>query len=335
MHKRKSFSLASLAVVLLAFVLVGCAGGAQPGGDAAAGSQSVTEVRVGSLKGPTSIGLASFMDRAAGGGTANAYSFTIASSADEIVPSITSGDLDVALVPANVASVLYNKTKGAVSVIDVNTLGVLSVVTGDAGVSGLSDLAGRTVYMTGKGTTPEFVMQYLLQKSDLADKVTLEFKSAPTEVVAALVADPGAIGVLPQPYVTAATTKNPSLHVALDLNDAWKATGGDATMVTGVTVVRNDFLRDHPSAVAEFLKEHAESVEAANADPAGISSKVVAAGIMDNEKVVEKAIPSCHLVCLTGNEMADALSGYLEALHSVDASSVGGALPPKGFYYLG
>ncbi|WP_417118436.1 ABC transporter substrate-binding protein [Olsenella phocaeensis] len=334
MHKRKLFPLASFVVVLLALALVGCAGAPWQGQNAT-GSQGVTEVRVGSLKGPTSIGLASFMDRAAGGGTANAYSFTIASSADEIVPSVVSGDLDVALVPANVASVLYNKTKGAVSVIDVNTLGVLSVVTGDEGVSSLADLAGRTVYMTGKGTTPEFVMQYLLQKSELADKVTLEFKSAPTEVVAALVADPSAVGVLPQPYVTAATSKNPSLRAAIDLNDAWAATGEGATMVTGVTVVRNDFLRDHPAAVEEFLKEHAASVDAANSDPAGVSPKVVAAGIMDNEKVVEKAIPACHLVCLTGSEMEGALSGYLGAIASVDASSVGGSLPPKDFYFQG
>ncbi|EHF01703.1 hypothetical protein HMPREF1008_01327 [Olsenella sp. oral taxon 809 str. F0356] len=334
MHKRKLFPLASFVVVLLALALVGCAGAPWQGQNAT-GSQGVTAVRVGSLKGPTSIGLASFMDRAAGGGTANAYSFTIASSADEIVPSVVSGDLDVALVPANVASVLYNKTKGAVSVIDVNTLGVLSVVTGDEGVSSLADLAGRTVYMTGKGTTPEFVMQYLLQKSELADKVTLEFKSAPTEVVAALVADPSAVGVLPQPYVTAATSKNPSLRAAIDLNDAWAATGEGATMVTGVTVVRNDFLRDHPAAVEEFLKEHAASVDAANSDPAGVSPKVVAAGIMDNEKVVEKAIPACHLVCLTGGEMESALSGYLGAIASVDASSVGGSLPPKDFYFQG
>lgn len=155
------------------------------------------EVHVASLKGPTSMGLVQFMDRAADGETDNEFDFAISTAADEIVPKVIQGDVDIALVPANVASVLYNKTEGAVQVIDINTLGVLNVVTGDASVASFGDLAGHTVYMTGKGTTPEYVMNYLLERAGLTGQVTLEFKSEPTEVLSALLADPSAVGVLP------------------------------------------------------------------------------------------------------------------------------------------
>ena len=167
-------------------------------GGAGAAAEPV-EVHVASLKGPTSIGLVQFMDQAASGETDNEFDFAISAAADEIVPKVIQGDVDIALVPANVASVLYNKTEGAAQVIDINTLGVLNVVTGDASVASFGDLAGHTVYMTGKGATPEYVMNYLLERAGLTGQVTLEFKSEPTEVLSALLADPSAVGVLPEP----------------------------------------------------------------------------------------------------------------------------------------
>lgn len=62
--------------------------------------------------------------------------------------------------------------------------------------------------MTGKGTTPEYVMNYLLERAGLTGQVALEFKSEPTEVLSALLADPSAVGVLPEPFKTAAIAKS-------------------------------------------------------------------------------------------------------------------------------
>ena len=321
----------ALAAALAAGGLTGCAGGE---GSAAATAEPV-EVRVASLKGPTSIGLVSFMDKADAGETENDFEFTVSGTADEVVPGIVKGDYDIACVPANVASVLYSKTEGGVTVIDVNTLGVLSVVTADGAVRGFDDLAGRTVYMTGKGTTPEYVMDYLLDEAGLSGEVELEFKSEAAEVVSALVADPTAVGVLPEPYTTAACAKNPDLAPVVSLTDVWdEASGGSSQLVTGVTVVRNEFLEEHPEAVEEFLSEHAASVEGVTGDPAAAAPLVVEYGIVDAEAVAEKSIPSCNLVCLTGDDMKSALSGYLQVLYDADPSSVGGELPDDGFYYM-
>ncbi|MFR3924308.1 MAG: hypothetical protein ACLTXI_03310 [Collinsella sp.] len=211
---RRGFASA-LAASALSLALAGC-GGRAAGAGSAAGSAARTApvlpaepVEVRRLaQGPTSIGLVQFMDQAADGETDNEFDFAIDTAADEIVPKVIQGDIDIALVPANVASVLYNKTEGAVQVIDINTLGVLNVVTGDASVASFGDLAGHTVYMTGKGTTPEYVMNYLLERAGLAGQVTLEFKSEPTEVLSALLADPTAVGVLPAPFKTAAIAKS-------------------------------------------------------------------------------------------------------------------------------
>lgn len=339
---RRGFASA-LAAGALSLALAGCGGGAAGAGSAAgsaatdgAGAEPV-EVHVASLKGPTSIGLVQFMDQAADGATDNDFDFAISAAADEIVPKVIQGDIDIALVPANVASVLYNKTEGAVQVIDINTLGVLNVVTGDASVASFGDLAGHTVYMTGKGTTPEYVMNYLLERAGLAGQVTLEFKSEPTEVLSALLADPTAVGVLPEPFKTAAIAKSEGkLSAQVSLTDVWDELAGDtgSRLLTGVTVVRRAFAEEHPEAVAEFLSCHEASVKAVNAAPADWAQAVVDAGIVDNATIAEKAIPGCMLVCQTGKDMRAALGGYLKVLADADASAVGGKLPADDFYYM-
>lgn len=298
-------------------------------------SYESVEVKIGSLKGPTSMGLVYLMDQAEKGESANQYEFTMAAGADELLPSVISGDLDIVLVPANVASVLYNKTEGGVSVIDINTLGVLYMVSGNADIKEMADLAGKTVYLTGKGTTPDYVTQYLLAENNLTDKVTLEYKSEATEVAAMLVEDTDAIGVLPQPFVTAACAQNENLSVVMDLTKEWAAIQGEggSQLVTGVTVVRNDFLNENQAAVDKFLEEHKASAAYANENVEEAAELVVSAGIMEKAAVAAKAMPNCNITYIDGTDMKTALSGYLEVLYNQDAGSVGDALPAEDFYY--
>ena len=316
--------------------------------DASAAAEDVT-VRVASLKGPTAIGLVSMMDTTSGvptedtptepaeGSTGITYSYTISGSPDQVLPQVIQGETDIALVPSNVASVLYNKTKGGVKVIDVNTLGVLSVVTGDASIQAFEDLAGRTVYMSGPGSSPEYTLSYLLDQAGIRDQVQVEWKSEHTEVASALAADPTAVGVLPEPFTTATLAQNDALSAPVVLADVWDQYAGStgSKYVMGVTVARSEFAEQHPAAVEDFLAKHAESVQYTKDDVDGAAALVVEAGIVAKEPVAKAAIPKCNVVCLTGDEMRDALSGYLQVLFEADASSVGGALPEDDFYYLG
>lgn len=301
--------------------------------------QEGAHIRVGSLKGPTSMGLVFLMEMAESKKAANDYDFTMVTAADELLPKVVSGDLDIALVPANVASVLYNRTKGGISVIDINTLGVLYVVTADDSIQSMEDLKGRTIYMTGKGTTPDYVFRYLLTENGLSDDdVTLEFKSEPTEVAALLQEEPDAVGVLPQPFVTAACAQNPDLKLALDLTAEWDKTQNDAEspsrLVTGVTIVRNEFLQNEPEAVNLFLQEHEKSAAYTQDQPEKAAELVVKAGIIEKAPVAQTSLPRCNITCITGSPMKDALGGYLQVLFDQDPNSVGGTLPGNDFYYL-
>ncbi len=301
-------------------------------------TEEAAHIRVGSLKGPTSIGMVELMERAKNGETENDYEFIMETAADTLLTMMVQKELDIALVPANVASVLYNKTQGEVVAIDINTLGVLYMISGDEGLVELSDLKEKTIYLTGKGTTPDYVLQYILKENNISlEEVHLEYKSEATEVAAVLKNDDKAVGLLPQPFVTAATTQNENLQIVFDMNAEWdKLQGEDGSkMVTGVTVVRKAFLEENEGAVELFLKDHKESAEYVNANVEAAAELVVNAGIIEKAPIAKKAIPYCNIAYIDGEEMKNALSGYLTVLFKQDAKAVGGALPQDDFYYIG
>ncbi len=328
-NRRNKTAALLLVFVLILGALTGC-GKERP----------AANIRVGSLKGPTSMGILFLMDKAERGETENTYEFQMATGADELLPLMVKGELDIALVPANVAAVLYQKTEGGIAVIDINTLGVLNIVTGTSEVESVADLKGRTIYLTGKGTTPEASLKFVLEANGLKETdYTLEFKSEATEVAAILAENPDAVGLLPQPFVTAALMQNDALRTALDMNEEWirvenERKGGSNGMVTGVTVVRKEFLEEHPEAVKAFLKEHALSVDGINGDAATGAALAVSAGIVAKEPIAERAIPECHITCITGEDMKADLSAYLDVLAGFDESLVGGKVPEDDFYYI-
>ena len=320
---RNKIIAAALTAVLSLGMMAGCAA-----------KKDDTIVRVGSLKGPTTIGIVNLMDKASKGTSEGKYEFTMSAAPDEITAKIVSGDIDIALVPANLASVLYNKTEGGITAIDINTLGVLYCVTGDTSITSVKDLSGKKVITTGQGATPEYSLRYLLDQNGITD-CEIEFKSESTEVAAVLAEDPSQIAVLPQPFVTVACAQNESIAIAFSLEDEWQSVTGGLGMVTGVTVVRNDFLKAHPEAVKTFIKEHGESVNSANSDLDTTASLVVANEIIGKEPLAKKAIPFCNVVCMTGDSLKNNLAPYLEVLYNSDPKSVGGKLPGDEFYYKG
>ena len=301
----------------------------------AAAPLSVTEpLRIAGLKGPTTMGLVNLLSMEQAGTAAMDYDLQLYGAADEIVPLLIKGELDMAAIPANLAATLYQKTSGGIQAVAVNTLGVLYVVEQGDTVHSMADLKGRTILSTGKGTTPEYVLRYLLTANGLdPDKdVDIQYYSEATEVTAQMAATQDAIAVLPQPYVTAAGLKDDTLRVALDMTAEWDKVA-DTQLITGVTVVRKAYAEEHPDVVAAFLADYAQSVNAANTDLDGTAALCEEQGVVAKAAIAKKALPNCNIVCLTGEELKADVSGYLQVLYDADPAAVGGALPSEDFYW--
>lgn len=292
-------------------------------------------LRVAGLKGPTTMGLVNLLSMEEDGTASMDYDLQLYGAADEIVPLLMKGELDMAAIPANLAATLYQKTEGGIQAVAVNTLGVLYVVEkGGDTIQSMADLAGRTILSTGKGTTPEYVLRYLLNANGIdPDKdVTIEYYSEATEVTAQMANTEDAIAVLPQPYVTAAGLQDDTLRVALDLTEEWNKVA-DTQLITGVTVVRKEYAEEHPDVVAAFLTDYAKSVEAANTDLDGTAALCEEQSVVAKAAIAKKALPNCNIVCLTGDELKTNASAYLQVLFDADPKAVGGAMPGDDFYW--
>ena len=295
-------------------------------------------IRIAGLKGPTTMGLVNLIAQAEAGQTAQDYAFTMYGAADEIVPLLVKGELDAAAIPANLAATLYQKTNGALEVACINTLGVLYVVELGNNIQSVEDLKGATIVTTGKGTTPEYVLRYVLSQNGIdPDKdVTIEYLSEATEVAARLTAPSTdsrtIVAMLPQPFVTSVVAQSEGgVRVALDMNEEWQKVAG-SRLVTGVTVVRKEFAEANPDVMAQLMTDYAASVESVTADLSGTAALCEQYGVVAKAALAEKALPSCNIVFETGDEMKTDLTAYLQVLYDADPASVGGALPGEDFY---
>ena len=299
----------------------------------APGAQAQDAVNVVALKGPTGIGMVQMMDENDG-----TYAFTLAGAPDEVVAAIASGAADIAAAPTNLAASLYNKTDGNVQLLALNTLGVLHILEKGDGVKTAADLSGRTLYATGQGAVPEYVLNYILSQNGLEGKVNVEYKAEHSELATLAAAGQVDLVMLPEPNVTSVLMNNADFREALDVTElfgeaAEKDGKAGTALSMGCVIVRRDFAERHPERVAAFLDDYKASVDFVNGDVDAASALVEAQGILPKAAVAKRAIPNCHIVFVEGEEMKAQIEPFFEMLLDANPASVGGKLPADDFYY--
>ena len=346
--RTKRFTALALAAFLLASIAAGCSGNSGTASSAPAASSAVssaapvssapaekTTIKLAALKGPTGLGMLKLMSDNDAKTAAENYVFTLAASPDEIVSKISSGEVDVAAVPTNLAATLYNKTNGKIQLAAVNTLGVLSLLTTDDSIKSVKDLRGKTVYASGQGSTPEYAIDYIFKQNGLevGKDVTVKYSSEHAELATQMISGKVTLAVLPEPFVTQVTVKNKNVKIALDLTKEWNKAAGEKSVLTmGCLIVRKDFSDQNKAAFDAFLDEYKASAEYTNsnvADAAALSEKY---DIMP-AAVAQKAIPNCNIVYMDGSEMKSKIPDFLNVLFQANPKSVGGKLPGDDFYY--
>ena len=285
-------------------------------------------VRVAALAGPTGMGLAYMMQD-----MQDSYQVEILTAPDQVTAKFLSGEVDIAAVPINLASVLYQKTEGEAEVIAINTLGVLYLLETGNSISSIEDLAGKTVYSVGQGSTPEYIFQYLIDAYGLTDSVKVEFIADGTELIAKMKEGGADIALLPEPHVSVACAQVETAHVALKINDLWAAKN-DTQVVQGVYIVRKAYLESNKAQVDAFLKDAETSANKVVTDE-GAAAVIAQQGIIAKEAIAKRAIPNCNICLIKGSEMKDTVAAMLKVLFEANPKSIGGAMPADDFYYVG
>lgn len=310
-----------LALFLAAVMLIGMAACSK-------NEKTGVAVNIGVLKGPTGMGAAWLMDQNEQGLSANSYNFTIAGAPDVLTGQLISGDMDMAALPTNAISTLYNKTEGKITVLGVNALGVLYVLENGDRINSVADLEGKTILASGQGSTAEYVLNYILEQNGVSAEIF--WASEHSEAATLALSGEYDIVMLPEPFVTTVTTKNGSFRVALDLTREWEALGGGELTMGGIAV-RTEFLEAHPDAVKAFVKEYANSVAFTNAQPAD-AAKLIAKYEIAAEEIAKNAIPRCNIVWLHGENYKAKLENFLGVVYKANPAGIGGKMPGDDFY---
>ena len=297
------------------------------------GENGKTNIKVAVLNGTTGFGMAHLMEQNANKKASNNYTFTVEKEGTDIIAQLINGTVDIAALPTNAASVVYNRTQGAVKVLAINTLGVLYVLDTSGEIKSIGDLEGKTIYCPAQN--PQFILNYLLKKNNINATIDTTY-SAPADLQQALAANKlgeNAIAVLPEPMVTITQKANSAVKVALDLTAEWDKVN-DSQLVQGCVVVRNEFLKKNKDAVESFMAEYKTSIEYLKTNTTDAAKLVVKYGIFANEGVAKLAIPKCNVTYMDGADMKAAMIGFLTAMKSVAPASIGNDLPTDDFYFI-
>lgn len=288
-------------------------------------------VNITMLKGPTGIGAVKLMEESEKNETDGNYNINVSAAADDAMAKIISGEVDIAAVPTNIAPLIYNKTNGNIEVLAVNTLGVLYIVENGDSIHTIEDLEGKTIYSSGQGAVPEYVLNYLLEKNNV-ENVNIVYMTEHAEVAAALADGRADIALLPEPNVTAVMMKNSEIRIAVDVNDEWKKTNG-SELAMGCIVAGKQFIDENKEAVDKFLKEYSESIDYVNNNVPEAAELVEKYGIMASSDAAVKAIPNCNIVYKEKDEMKTMLESFYDVLYKANPKSVGGEIPDTELYY--
>lgn len=292
------------------------------------------ELSVYGLNGPTSMGMIKmFEDHKVIDDYIN-LEYTNVSQPDIVVGKLLTEEVDIAAVPTNVAAMIYNKTEGKYKVAAVNTLGVLYIVTADGvEINDLSDLKGKTIYASGLGATPEYVLSHVLKSSGLAlgQDVFVEYRTSHQELATELISNQIEIALLPQPFVTMVTMQSEA-KIAISMQDLWKDLEG-TDLAMGCILVKSSLIDQSPQVVDAFLETYEASVEWVLKNPQEASVLIESYGVLPQAKIAELAIPNSNIVFMKDQAMVDQMKSILEILFDYNPKSIGGLLPDEDFYY--
>lgn len=294
-----------------------------------------TDINMAVLSGPTGIGAVKLMERNDNGETVNHYNFTVATDNSAVVAGLANGDYDIAAVATNVAANLYNQTSGGVQICALNTYGVLYILENGDTIQSMADLAGKTIYATGQGANPEYVLNYLLTQNGLTpgEDVTVEYMDS-NLLMTEMAAGTYEVCMLPVPAVTSVLMQNSDVRTALDLTEEWDKVTDEGVLTMGCVVVRTEFAQENPEAVKAFLSEYADSISYVQENVEEASQLCESYGIVAKAAVAAAAIPDCNLCCVTGGDIQSAIEPYYNVLFEANPDSIGGALPGEDFYFV-
>jgi NitT/TauT family transport system substrate-binding protein len=334
--KKVISSILVLGLILLS--LAGCSSGSKApettkATEAAAKKTEPISIKVAAPTGAPTLSMIKMIKEQPALGEQVQVSYESIKSPDLVASRIISGEIDIAVVPTNLAATLYNK--GAdYKLAAASVWGILYVI-GNEKIESWEDLRGKEIHTMGRGLTPDILLRYLLTKNGLDPEkdVKLTYMGEATELASTYIAGKSAISVIPEPALANVMLKKPDTLILLDLQKEWAKLNPDASSYPQASlIIKNDLIEKNPEFVETFLQEYEKSIDwlASNGETAGTYSEDLQTGI--SKQAVINGLQRSNIYYRDSKDAKEAIDKYMKILLDYSPEVIGGKLPDEGFY---
>ena len=262
-------------------------------------------------------------------------SYTIESNDKKLLESLNKKEVDIALVPTDMAAKVYNKNSSYQICASIGQ-GSYYLVTSDPEVTGFnSTLINKEIAIAGESSMTDNIVKAILKKNNI-DETLVKFKYTNTvpELVKTLTLGEIYTGIVPETSLTSLLYKHSGLKILASTNDAYENTFDISEGYPQFSViVRKDFAKNNKEYVNKFLSKVKESIEFVNNNPLQAGAYGEELKIPIKPQILSKAIKRCNLKFIEIDKFKQNYEYFFDILYNYNNEAVGGTVPDESIYH--
>ena len=262
-------------------------------------------------------------------------SYTIENNDKKLLESLNKKQVDIALVPTDMAAKVYNKNSSYQICASIGQ-GSYYLVTSDPEVTGFnSTLINKEIAIAGENSMTDNIVKAILKKNNI-DETLVKFKYTNTvpELVKTLTLGEIYTGIVPETSLTSLLYKHSGLKILASTNDAYENTFDISEGYPQFSViVRKDFAKNNKEYVNKFLSKVKESIEFVNNNPLQAGAYGEELKIPIKPQILSKAIKRCNLKFIEIDKFKQNYEYFFDILYNYNNEAVGGTVPDESIYH--
>lgn len=247
----------------------------------------------------------------------------IQKTTDALVAEVLKGEVDMAIVPSNLALQVYKKGLDYKVAATIGWGSLYLISTED--ITDIEDIKGKEIYNTGKGLTPDIVCKEIFNSKGIEENdVDYTYVSAASELAPLIIGGKAKFAVVPEPILTTVMNKNSNIKIILELNKEWANINGvDKGYPQSTLIIKESFYNENKKIANKVLESIEDSVKWVNENQSEVGDICETVGVTIDKNIVEKALERANLKFYNIKDTKDEYRIYFKFLEDSEQSGEG------------